>query len=202
MDATSSIAKPRNLKTSFVKQGEKHLKTVGVSEFSLREVAKSLEVSHMAAYKHFSNKNELLCEIGALGFSRLIKKFDVILEKEDAVFQRLDQIFHVFLDLAIDSPDLCHLMLGGEIDSQSMSKPFLKKIESCKAVFEEVLSHAQENGEVRPVKIATLQLSIWSTITGFIMSILNGTYPGEMTKEALEASVEDLLGMWLIGAAE
>ena len=39
--------------------------------FSLREVARRAEVSHAAPYNHFTDKNDLLSAVAALGFERL-----------------------------------------------------------------------------------------------------------------------------------
>lgn len=53
----------KDLRQQLIKSGLRLLTREGLASFSMRKLAQELEVSHTAAYRHFSSKEELLAAI-------------------------------------------------------------------------------------------------------------------------------------------
>ena len=60
-----------NLKENLIEQACIACEDSGWENISLRSLAKSLNVSQTAPYRHFETKEELLAEVAAMGFMRL-----------------------------------------------------------------------------------------------------------------------------------
>ena len=67
-------------KEKFLKAAVAELQDHGVSDFSLRKVAKRCDVSCAAPYKHFESKNDLLLEVVKFINKRWITIFDQTVE--------------------------------------------------------------------------------------------------------------------------
>lgn len=61
-----------NLKEQAIMAAIELSESEGLLGWSLRSLAKSMKVSHVALYKHFENKDELLYEVATFGFEKLI----------------------------------------------------------------------------------------------------------------------------------
>jgi len=89
----------------------------GVSDISLREVAKRAGVSHGAPYRHFKDKNILLGSLARRGFNQLATELsNVISDYPGDPQKQLVEAGVVYVRLAIASPELTQLMFGGRID--------------------------------------------------------------------------------------
>jgi len=71
-----------NLKETMVRTAIQLIEERGDASFTIRELAKSIGVSHSAAYRHFRSKRELLAQIAEEGFHGLQAEFDEVLRKK------------------------------------------------------------------------------------------------------------------------
>src|SRR5687767_10141651 len=65
-----------NLRSSLIEAGLKLIARKGVQSLTLREIGVQLGVSRMAAYRHFSNKADLLAAISEAGFTLFADALD------------------------------------------------------------------------------------------------------------------------------
>ena len=71
------VAKPHiDIKEACVRAAHKFIVRHGVEALSMREIARSVGVSHQAPYKHFANRDELLAEV----MRRCFRAFATFLE--------------------------------------------------------------------------------------------------------------------------
>lgn len=61
-------------KERLLRAGEKQIERAGHIDLSLREIARSLGLSNMAAYRHFRSKEEYLSTIGDRAFTRFARQ--------------------------------------------------------------------------------------------------------------------------------
>lgn len=94
------------LKTAALNAALAHLAQGGEDLPSLRDLAGELGVSHRALYRHFADKEGLLREIVAIGFSRLAALMAEHADKGAA------GAMEAFLDFAFEQPGLYRLMLS------------------------------------------------------------------------------------------
>jgi AcrR family transcriptional regulator len=71
-----------NLRATLIEQGVELARAQGPDGVVLRQVARRAGVSHNAAYRHFTDREELLGEIAAIGMQRLAAS---MLQEMDAV---------------------------------------------------------------------------------------------------------------------
>lgn len=69
-------AKHDDLKEACVREALAIIETAGVERLSLREVARRLDVSHQAPYKHFPSRDHILAEIVARAFAQFARHLD------------------------------------------------------------------------------------------------------------------------------
>jgi AcrR family transcriptional regulator len=81
----------------------------GVSAVAMRPVAEKVGITPMAIYRHFADRASLLNAVADDGFQALAAQLQSIHLKGD-VEHRLMQVGEVFLDAALQSPNLYELM--------------------------------------------------------------------------------------------
>ncbi|MEZ4871053.1 MAG: TetR/AcrR family transcriptional regulator [Bdellovibrionales bacterium] len=60
-----------DLYNALIQSGSEVIRSKGLSALSLREVAKKLQVSHTAPYRHFKDKNALMVAIAQKAYDQL-----------------------------------------------------------------------------------------------------------------------------------
>ncbi|MBX7231120.1 MAG: TetR/AcrR family transcriptional regulator [Bdellovibrionales bacterium] len=93
-----------DLHAKSIAQGKSLLKKKGLNGWSLRNIAKNLGVSHVALYRHFSSREDLLAEIAAQIFNELTLKFS---DPSVSSFSRCGQIY---IEFATQHPQLFDLI--------------------------------------------------------------------------------------------
>jgi AcrR family transcriptional regulator len=106
------VAKPHvDIKEACVKAAHKYIVKHGVEALSMREIARSVGVSHQAPYKHFANRDELLAEV----MRRCFRAFADFLEsrdpKDDAE-EDLESLGERYLQYALRHPLEYRLMFA------------------------------------------------------------------------------------------
>ena len=115
-----------SLREALLQVAESVLNERGAEAFSLRAVAKQAGVSHGAPAHHFNNCTELLSELAAIGYERLIEAQHERREKaeSDAASKMLASGLG-YIDFAVDNPELFRLMFTSQKpnrENQSFSK--------------------------------------------------------------------------------
>ncbi|MBZ5794549.1 TetR/AcrR family transcriptional regulator [Burkholderia contaminans] len=95
-------------------EAERILRTRGVSEVSLREVARGVGVSHAAPYRHYAGREALLVDLATRGFERLHACFDSLPQRADPE-RRLGDLLGAYLAFATNEPATYRLMFGPEL---------------------------------------------------------------------------------------
>ena len=81
----------------------------GVAAVAMRPVAEKVGITPMAIYRHYADRASLLNAVANAGFQDLATRLQSVHLKGD-VEHRLLQVGEVFLDAALDSPNLYELM--------------------------------------------------------------------------------------------
>ena len=109
MEVAHLKTKKRDLRDKFLKEGAKQLKNSGVNAFSIRDVSKGLDVSHMAAYRHFANKSDLLACICASHFNLITKDINELIKGNKVAFDLLLEISQIQLAHALNQTSIFRL---------------------------------------------------------------------------------------------
>jgi AcrR family transcriptional regulator len=185
------------LKQDLVTAGREILSTNGVAALSLRAVARAANVSAMAPYRHFADKEALLAAIAIAGYERIRDsnlKAATFARPED----KLRSACHAYLDFAIESPSLYRLVFGDYIPNDSNHPEFAVAAGEAFGTLETLMASLPR---VKDPHIASIAL--WSMLHGFTslfldhqMETLDERARPERAKELLEALMEQ----WTSGA--
>jgi AcrR family transcriptional regulator len=104
-----------NLREELLQVAIVHLRTKRAEDISLRDLARKLGVSHMAPYRHFANKDELLAALITDGFKKLSQGFDESFERvrTEAFPQLFSELGRVYIQFVAKNPEQSRLMFGG-----------------------------------------------------------------------------------------
>lgn len=100
------------LKSDLIDAAVGLLETDGVETLSLRLVARTAGVSHMAPYRHFDGKDALLAAVAETGFRDLVRAIDDAVAKEDTNTLKSRAIGMAYIRFARRRPALYRLMFG------------------------------------------------------------------------------------------
>lgn len=167
-----------DLRNQLVQSTIAFLKKHRIDDLSLRGIARELGVSHMAPYRHFSTKEELLAAVIEDGFLKLSAMFDEVAKQEDQSFKAVfTNLGKAYIQFVVKSPDQARLMFSGlmcdpkkhpgaHFAGQESFGRLVKMIEAGKA-----MSHLSANDETH-----MQALMMWSAVHGTAMLIIENQF--------------------------
>ena len=164
-----------DLKNALIKAGVKILTKEGVSGLSLRKVAKQAGVSHAAPYSHFADKQALIAAISTEGFKQLYEQIASVLEaNSQKPSTLLLETARTYIQFAMKEPDRFKLMFSSVIEKE---KDYPEFVETSYENFQQLVSvveTCQQAGLLKPGPSDLMAVSVWSSVHGMIMLILEG----------------------------
>mgnify|MGYP001765950760 CR=1 FL=1 len=150
----------------------------GGPDFSLREVAESVGVSHTAAYRHFAAKADLLAEIAARGFARLDRAVASAVVKRDGVVDAaaaLRACGLAYLDFAERHPGAYRVMFLAELCDAVRHPALVEAAERALASLVAIVATGQADGAFRADRpAATITAAVWAAVHGHAVLLLDG----------------------------
>ncbi|MCP4545288.1 MAG: TetR/AcrR family transcriptional regulator [bacterium] len=151
----------------------------GVGKVTMRQLSDRIGVSRMAPYRHFADKNTLLCAVAEVGFQRLRAINTPILASEGNGLDKLKRLACAYVDFAIENAAYYRLMFGAEV----VSAPPIELRAAAQSSFDEsmvvVILASQESGLIHAEDPLVLANIIWSTIHGLSLLIIDGQIRAE-----------------------
>ncbi|MCK5875729.1 MAG: WHG domain-containing protein [Alcanivoracaceae bacterium] len=181
-----------NLRSALVEAGIALLEQGNNADFSLREAARAVGVTVNASYRHFSNKDELMCAIAAEGFRR----FSLALLKgagtgKDAR-KRLLGSGRAYVQFARQHPALFRLMFSRFSAGQKgeeLSEAAQLAYHPLKSAMATLLQQ-----DINSSAVALASIRAWSAAHGLAFLILDGQIsdpPG-----GIDALIDTVLSDW------
>jgi AcrR family transcriptional regulator len=94
------------------------LEREGLEALTLRAAARGAGVSHMAPYRHFESKDELLAAVAEEGFELLVKAMNGAGSKANGRQAELESLGHAYVKFAMANPALYRLMFGANLPNR------------------------------------------------------------------------------------
>ena len=120
-----------DLREKILDESLKIIYDTGVSSLSLRDVARRLNVSHSAPYRHFQSKDKVLLALGIKGFKLFTQYLNRNLplgSSREEVVQRFAIMRKNYIDFSTDYYTLYHFMFGNN-NLKSIHSPELEKLQ-------------------------------------------------------------------------
>lgn len=167
-----------NLKAAIITTATDLLETVGDAEFSLRRIAKELNVSHQAPYKHFSSKGDVLHAVRQEGFRTLtLQMREAIRRHPRSPNKQLEVAGKVYVSNATKHPALYRLMFGQRLAETEHGNSTAK--ESFR-----LLTSIIEGAKVSPNLAVTRAQSFWAAMHGLSSLQIGGYFRVKTTQIA------------------
>lgn len=163
----------------------------GAEGVTIRALAQRLGLSAGSIYSHFRSKDELLQQVAAQGFERLMKEAIAAVELADPREAMLEG-GRRYLSFAMENPSLYRLMFQ-EVDVARF------RVESSVPVpgralydlYRDLYARAVESGAIRDIDPEIQTLIGWSAVHGFAMLALSGRLPPPRMPDAELAQIRD-----------
>jgi AcrR family transcriptional regulator len=170
----------------------------GLERFTLREVARRVGVTHVAAYRHYQDRRALLAAVAAQGFHQLRRRLDAAQRKTPAsLAPRLRAVLAAYLRFCWDEPALTAVMFGPRL-SREGEFPRLEAavMESLGIIVQTIVALAPPRA-LRRRSARDLGLALWTFVHGFAtLSYDKAAYP---SARRAATAFDDMLTPTLVG---
>jgi AcrR family transcriptional regulator len=187
-----------DLRSALIEGGLKLIAQKGVRALTLREIGSRLGVSRMAAYRHFSDKADLLAAIREAGFTLFSDVLEAARQKAGKTCaSRLKAMAFAYVRFAATHPAYYEVMFSWNIDGSSPNGKPSPAGARAFGILEETIRQGQATGEVRSGDSVLLARLVWAQVHGISMLRLatdltprgDGTKFVEFSSEVLESGL-------------
>jgi AcrR family transcriptional regulator len=183
-----------NLRAVLLTTAERTLRERGVSQVSLRDLARQAGVSHGAPSRHFRDRQALLDALAVVGYTRLADEITDAMGKADDDFEaQLRAVAATYVRFAVENSALLELMIAA--GKAAGSEPVPEASQRPYAILEELIRRGQETGELRPGDPERLRLIILATFQGIATLVSSHQVPPGQT----DAFVSDAAALFTRG---
>lgn len=151
----------------------------GFEKASIRAIAERIEYSPATIYLHFKDKDELLHAIHELGFLQLAALKKDLTSIQDG-FEQLTQRAKIYLQFAIDNPEMYGLMFIQDAPMEAIKKCKEDDEWDCgMEVFEGLVQNLVlciKQGLIPDTEVHVLAMTVWSYIHGIASLYIKGRF--------------------------
>lgn len=178
-----------DLKAAAIKKTVEIIHKKNEADFTLREIAQSLKVSHTAVYRHFKSKQDLLSHVAEEGFAMLVQRFEETSPRSPRA--RLIALGRAYIEFALHSPGHYRSMFHQELRcAEEQRSELLEVAYKAFAALELIIQEGSKDGVFRKEEAAILARSIWSGIHGFTVLFLDGQFQSLNKKSEIAEAID------------
>jgi len=157
-----------NLRATLIQTGLALIAEKGVRALTLREIGTRAGVSRSAAYRHFTDKAQLLAAIRAVGFEKFAAALEQGRDSAGPAFPaRLNAMGVAYVRFAREHAPYFEVMFNSNPDPASTIAP-----DPCEAeirafqILENLIIEGQATGHFRPSDARLMACAAWSLVHG------------------------------------
>ena len=156
---------PMDLKEACVRAAHEVIAERGVEQLSLRDVARRLEVSHQAPYKHYPSREHLLAEVVRRCFESFAQYLDGRVHADDPQVE-LRALGERYLSYAASHPLEYRLMFGTPWPEPAIHPALVRDAVHAFDILRGVLRRVHGAGASQRAKVDLDAMFIWVTMHG------------------------------------
>jgi AcrR family transcriptional regulator len=181
-----------NLRTALLAQAQRTVRERGVSELSLRELARDVGVSHAAPRRHFPDRQALLDALAVAGFDRLGAELRAAMASAGDNFQdRLQATSGAYIQFAIEDAELLDLMFAGK--HRESADMLVEAADRAFAVLFELIIQGQADGALEPGDPERVGLVLFATVQGLAALVTSGMVEADQLDWLLPEAIAHFL---------
>ena len=168
--------KREDLNRRLIKVARTILETEGLEALTLRAAARLAGVSHMAPYRHYESKDDLLAAVAEEGFKSLTAAMDQTADGTSDPQVRLRALARAYLTFAFGNPALYRLMFGANLPNRSRFPGLVAACHDCSSRCVAVV--APEAGlDGKNLALPRKAIATWSFVHGLASLAIDGLVP-------------------------
>src|SRR5215468_625838 len=153
-----------DLPAALIDAGLKLIEKKGVRALTLREIGARVGVSRMAAYRHFSDKADLLAAIREAGFQQFADALEQARSNAGKTFaSRLKAMAVAYVRFAAEHPAHFEVMFSWNPHQPAPPSPAGAR---AFGTLERTIREGQQSGDVRPGDSVVLARLVWAQVHG------------------------------------
>lgn len=165
-----------DLRSTLIEAAVGLIESKGFDALTFRGLGQVVGVSRTAPYRHFKDKNDLICAIavqGFVGLSRALSQSREANSDDNAI--AFSAMGHSYIDFALENPAHYRLMFGEHSVSDN---PTDQMLDESKIAFEElkkILQACQQINFVLKDNVDIQAAFVWSSLHGYCTLLLEQT---------------------------
>lgn len=177
------------------------------SDFTLRELAKHLDVTHAATYHHFRDKEDLLAVVAQQGYASLNAQLQEALLRQTQSDPNSNAILNLhaigiaYLRFAIENQAHFRVMFGRKFGDLSLFPEIHQVSQTSQDILLSVLEQAQQEGYYVDANLAELLALQWASLHGLALLTINGHFEHLDPESSLQSFFTRVLQHLLCGVA-
>lgn len=191
----ATVSPPLDLKDACVTAAHAVIAEHGVEKLSLRDVARKLNVSHQAPYKHYASRDHLLAEVIRRCFVRFSDALKARTRSADTK-QDIHALGISYLQFALQNPLEYRLMFGTPWPEAAAQPDMLADARYSFDVLRQALQPLFAQSPNQPEAIDTAAMFVWSTLHGLASIMQSQALCGlELHPKFVENAQEQVMTM-------
>lgn len=200
--STNSSARTRpyhhgNLRDALLDAAEQNIEAHGVTGLSMRELARSVGVSHAAPKSHFPDRDALLDALAQRGFERLGPDLDRASSSPGPLDVRFRATMAAFVAFATARPELLDLMFARKRASTDDHSALALAADHALQAITRLIEEATAAGALAPLE----PVRYWLVLGALTRGIANLVLSGDIGTSATETLLTDATATFLRGNA-
>lgn len=187
--------KQKNLKQRIVEGARQVLLSDGYRNFSLRKIAREIDVSATSIYLHFENKDELVHTLMEEAIERLNNQLEKSITTLDDPISKLETLAHEYINFALEHPREYQVIYL--ISSEEMTRYPKEKFRKARKGYEivtDVLKEGVESGLIAEQKPRIAAYTFWAQLHGVMSVVLSKRLDTRIDqKEFIEEAIDHII---------
>ena len=170
-------------------------------EFTLREIAAALDVTHAAAYHHFRDKEALLALIADQGYEALDAMLSQSAQSEGGLLAELFALGAAYLKFALEHPAHFRVMFDPKFGDPQRYPSVYQRSQTTRTLLGDLLCEAQRKELLAQNDPAELIAVTWAALHGLAVLTLDGHFDHMNPTEDVDAFFRRVFQYVILGAA-
>jgi AcrR family transcriptional regulator len=174
-----------NLEEALLIAGLREARATGLKHLGINALAKEVQVSPMAVYRHFSNAESLKASVSQLAREELAKRMLKAISSETGVKNRFQAVGRTYIQFALNEPGLFSVAFVACEEG-----PSREDSPSAWGVFQDSILDLCADGLINASEVESVAAFTWAAVHGYAM-LASGNNP--MRPKTNEKVITDLL---------